>query len=226
MYDACVLAVLLYGSECWTPLRRHARKLNSFHHRCIRTILGISNQEQWAKRITCSEIRRKWGDCETASDKITKRRLQWLGHLARMQDTRIPKATFFGWLCQPRPRSGPKRRWKDVIRRELKDINLDEGQWYDEATTLRAAWRASCGLGLENHREQRATEPSIPVVRQVTCEVCSRTFLRESDRKRHKCSSERRKPVWEQKGAVQCVACSRWFRSKGGLTVHTCSSGS
>ena len=23
-----------------------------------------------------------------------------------------------------------------------------------------------------------------------------------------KCSSERRKPVWEQKGAVQCVACS------------------
>ena len=28
-YDACVLAVLLYGSECWTPLRRHARKLNS-----------------------------------------------------------------------------------------------------------------------------------------------------------------------------------------------------
>ena len=49
VYDACVLAVLLYGSECWTPLRRHARKLNSFHHRCIRTILGISNQEQWAK---------------------------------------------------------------------------------------------------------------------------------------------------------------------------------
>ena len=49
VYDACVLAVLLYGFECWTPLRRHARKLNSFHHRCIRTILGISNQEQWAK---------------------------------------------------------------------------------------------------------------------------------------------------------------------------------
>ena len=128
VYDACVLAVLLYGSECWTPLRRHARKLNSFHHRCIRTILGISNQEQWAKRITCTEIRRKWGDCETASDKITKRRLQWLGHLARMLDTRIPKATFFGWLSQPRPRSGPKRRWKDVIRRDLKDINMDEGE--------------------------------------------------------------------------------------------------
>ena len=74
-----------------------------------------------------------------------------------------------------------KRRWKDVIRRDLKDINMDEGEWCDEATTSRAAWRASCGLGLESYREQMATEPSIPVVRQVTCEVCSRTFRRESD---------------------------------------------
>ena len=37
-------------------------------------------------------------------------------------------------------------------------------------------------------------------------QVGSREGDRESDKKRHKCSSERRKPVWEQKGAVQCVA--------------------
>ena len=103
---------------------------------------------------------------------------------------------------------------------------MDEGEWYDKATTSRAAWRASCSLGLESYREQRATEPPIPVVRQVTCEVCNRIFHRESDKKRHKCSSERRKPVWEQKGTVQFVACSCWFRSKKGLTVHTCSPGS
>ena len=23
VYEACVLSILLYGSECWTPLRRH-----------------------------------------------------------------------------------------------------------------------------------------------------------------------------------------------------------
>ena len=32
--------VLLYGSEFWTLLRKHHRKLNAFHHRCLRTILG------------------------------------------------------------------------------------------------------------------------------------------------------------------------------------------
>ena len=28
IYDACVLPVLLYGSECRTPLMKHGRKLN------------------------------------------------------------------------------------------------------------------------------------------------------------------------------------------------------
>ena len=46
LYNACVLSVLLYGAECWIPLRKHVRKLNTFHHRCIRIILGISNKQQ------------------------------------------------------------------------------------------------------------------------------------------------------------------------------------
>ena len=28
VYQSCVLSVLLYGAECWTPLRRHIRNLN------------------------------------------------------------------------------------------------------------------------------------------------------------------------------------------------------
>ena len=52
VYQACVLSVLLYGAEYWILLRRHIRKLNSFHHRCIRIILSISNHEQRTKCIT------------------------------------------------------------------------------------------------------------------------------------------------------------------------------
>ena len=43
VYQACVLSILLYGSECWTPLQRQLKHLDSFHHRCIQTILGITN---------------------------------------------------------------------------------------------------------------------------------------------------------------------------------------
>ena len=48
-------------------------------------------------------------------------------------------------------------------------------------------------------------------VRDVVCEVCSRKFRREGDKKRHKCVAERRKPVWEQRGAVQCGECLARF---------------
>ena len=30
VYQACVLSVLLYGSECWVPLHRHLKYLNPF----------------------------------------------------------------------------------------------------------------------------------------------------------------------------------------------------
>ncbi len=45
VYQTCILSVLLYGAQCWIPLRRQAKKLNTFHHRCVRAVLGISNQQ-------------------------------------------------------------------------------------------------------------------------------------------------------------------------------------
>ena len=103
VYQACVLSVLLYSSECWTPQQRHIKRLNSFHHRCIRSVLGITNKQQWELHITSAMTRPQWGDPDTVSTKVQKRRLEWLGHLARMPDYRLPKKVLFGWLPQPRP---------------------------------------------------------------------------------------------------------------------------
>ena len=54
------------------------------------------------------------------------------------------------------------------------------------------------------------------------CDDRGRYFRRECDKSRHKCAAERQRPVCEQRGAVQCAVCDRWFRSIGGLTVHHC----
>ena len=45
VYRAVVLAVLLYGAETWTMKAVHTRRLNSFHNRCIRTILGVTRYQ-------------------------------------------------------------------------------------------------------------------------------------------------------------------------------------
>lgn len=172
-----------------------------------------------------AEIRMRWGDLESATDKVQKRRLEWLGHLARMESDRIPKSILFGWLPQPRPRCGPRKRWRDEIRTDLKEIKVPECDWYKTATSSRSAWKTAYKQGVANLAEaQLASSTRRPqqAQRQFQCNVCLRSFRRDSDRKRHKCTSERSKPVCQQKGAVLCQVCQRWFRSKGGLAVHTC----
>ena len=59
----------------------------------------------------------------------------------------------------------------------------------------------------------------------VFCDICKRSFRREGDKKRHKCTAERKKPIAEQVGATHCqyLVCSRWFQSKGGFALHKCS---
>ena len=57
-----------------------------------------------------AEVKRRWGDEKTVSEKVQKRRLEWLGHLVRMPSHKLPKKMLFSCLPQPRPRCGP---WKD-----------------------------------------------------------------------------------------------------------------
>ena len=133
-----------------------------------------------------------------------------------MPDDHIPKQSLFGWLDKPRPQGGPRKRWKDVIRKDLKSLAIPEEEWY-EATLSRESWHRMYGQEMDERQQSLAQAQG-----QVQCSVCGRYFRRECDRVRHKCTAERQRPVCEQSGAVQCPTCSHWFRSKGGLAVHRC----
>ena len=56
-----------------------------------------------------------------------------VGHLARMPDTHMPKKMLFARLPKTRPASGLRRRWRDVIRHDLKSLNVSEMHWYGTA---------------------------------------------------------------------------------------------
>lgn len=58
------------------------QKLKSFHHRCLRSILGIINSQQWEQCITSQEIRQRWGGTATVTEKEVACCSEWLGHLA------------------------------------------------------------------------------------------------------------------------------------------------
>ncbi len=104
----------------------------------------------------------------TVGEMVQRRRLGWLGHVARMPDHRILKSMLFGWLSQPRP----PRRWRDVIWRDLKELRIREDEWYEEAES-RLGWRAMCRLGIEEVAETRQSQRQrATATNDVECEVC------------------------------------------------------
>ena len=61
------------------------------------------------------------------------------------------------WLAPHAPGCGPRRRWRDVIRKDLKDIEVNEDELY-EATRSRAGWRAMCRLGMDRQAEAQVAQ--------------------------------------------------------------------
>ncbi len=149
VYCAAVLhvGVLLYGAETWANKRCTTKKIESFHNMCLRRILNISRAQQRVGRITSSQVQSMFGMEETTEELIAAKRLQWLGHVARMEEERLPKRLLFGWMPQPRPAHGTKMRWRDKVRKYLKKVHIEEDEWYSIAQE-RGHWRAACREGL------------------------------------------------------------------------------
>ncbi|CAF4635093.1 unnamed protein product, partial [Didymodactylos carnosus] len=42
IFRACILPVLLYGSEVWSLTMAQGRRLNTFYMACLRTLVGVT----------------------------------------------------------------------------------------------------------------------------------------------------------------------------------------
>ena len=230
VYGVTVLAILLYGSETWTPRQRDLQQMEVFHHQCLRSVLRVDRARQMQERISNLQIRQWWGDLELIADKIRVRRLEWLGHVSRMKD-RIPRHLMFGSLLSKRPRHKPRKRWKDCVKVDLADINIDHQDWTNVAAN-RGEWRTQCRSGVASLATARKLEGA---ARTLICGTCSRSFRRSQDIGRHKCHRQPRKeaPVTTHSSCSQqqtgsssssypCGACDRIFSSASGRTRHKC----
>ena len=55
---------------------------------------------------------------------IRAQRLSWLGHIERMQDTRIVKAVYSWKPISRRPIGRPKTRWVDDTRKDIQKLKV------------------------------------------------------------------------------------------------------
>ena len=147
VYKACIISTLLYGCESWTTYSTQERKLQVFHMRCLRRILGIS----WQDKVTNNEVLSKAG-IPSMYTLLRQRRLRWLGHVYRMEDGRIPKDLLYGELARGQRNKGrPQLRFKDVCKRDMKAVIMDTDNW-EALATNRVKWKQVVSEAVRNSR--------------------------------------------------------------------------
>ena len=105
VYRAVVLPSLLYGCETWTCYRRHTKKLDWFHLRCLRKVLHVS----WKDHVKNHEILRR-AEFTGIEAMLNQAQLRWSGHVTRMDDSRLPKQLFHAELSTGKRHKGGQRK--------------------------------------------------------------------------------------------------------------------
>ena len=113
----------------------HLKHLQGFIMGCVQVILGFTKWDQKGN----TELQ-SIGNLEKVKVMIMRRRWQWLVHLERLADCRIPKCLLVCTLVGGKHAvGGQKRRWNDNVMRDLKRCDLIS-DWHDFVQERGAWW--------------------------------------------------------------------------------------
>jgi hypothetical protein len=110
LYNTLVLPTFLYGSENWTLTALQRRKFEAAEMKLLRPLAGHTVNDHKTK----DSIRRELQP-ECTLDKIDEYRRNWLLHLQRMPQHRIPLKSY---RCSPQGKrtvGRPKKRWREQL---------------------------------------------------------------------------------------------------------------
>ncbi len=139
LFRACVLPVLLYGSEVWSTTVAQERRLNTFYLKCLRTIIGVNLGD----RMSNDRLLHLTGQ-PYLNDILRRNRLRWFGHVNRMNNVNnepsiVKKAMFSYFPGCKRPRNaGVRKKWQDKI---LNDLEQSQIRNWRKETLDRNKWR-------------------------------------------------------------------------------------
>ena len=223
VYKAVVISSLLYGSETWTPYRRQIKILDAFHMRKLRSICNVT----WKDRVTNHEVLTK---CQIPGIEafLLRSQLRWAGHVARMENTRLPKIMLYGQLEKyPRPEGRPLLRYKDKLKSNINTLKLGERDW-ERLCLERSQWRASCHQSISNfetrrlqsmvvdrHNRKCAQQSSVGTM--FVCSICDKRCKSNAGLSAHMRSHNQTQDSNQQ---ATCRICSKICKNSHGLKVH------
>ncbi|KAJ4444228.1 hypothetical protein ANN_06019 [Periplaneta americana] len=142
IYKTVILPVVLYGCETWTLTLREEHRLRVFENKVLRKIFGAKRDEvtgEWRK-LHNAELHALYSSSDIIRN-IKSRCLRWAGHVARMGESRNAYRVLVGRPEGKRSLGRPRRRWKDNIKMDLREVGYDYRDWINLAQD-RDRWRA------------------------------------------------------------------------------------
>ena len=141
-YVTIIRPIVMYGGETWRLTKELERKLVVFENGVLRRIWGPTfdiNEGIWHRRHN-NELR-QLSELPLITNIIRSRRLQWAGHVARMEEGRMAKAVMLGKPEGRRPPGRPRLRWEDNVKRDLSLLGVEAVEQWCEVAGDRAEWR-------------------------------------------------------------------------------------
>jgi hypothetical protein len=119
IYQTIIQSILMYGAEVWQIPTREINKSLSTEMEVIRRSARKSRIEIIKNEYIKEIMRVK--EKPDIIDNIERKRLQWYGHVKRMQEERLPKL-IMEWI----PGRRPRKTWMEGVRAAMEKKHLKQ----------------------------------------------------------------------------------------------------
>lgn len=141
IYIALVLSILLYGSDCWYTRMDLYRKLQKFHHRCMRIMYGISLNKMWRRHVSQIQIGQII-NIRPVNYYLIIRKMDWIGKVMFMDiNKRLPRKFISSWVYHSRPIGRPLMNFGHSFEFILKKLGIHIWQ-FDKAIKSEDDWES------------------------------------------------------------------------------------
>ena len=137
LYKTLIRPVVLCGAEAWTLTKKEEQVLLIFERKIFRRIYGAKYENGEWKSRTNRELE-EMSKGENVVKRIKGQRINWLGHLERMEEDRMPKRIFTQELEGTRRRGRARKRWKEEVERDLQVLGVRR---WTELVADRKKWK-------------------------------------------------------------------------------------
>jgi hypothetical protein len=128
LYKTIIRTVVTYGAETWTLTSKMEKMLMTWERKILRKIYGPTKENgQWGIK-TNEELMTKYKAPDIVNV-IKIGRLEWLGHVVRMNETRSVKKILEGKLEGRRSRGRPRLRWINDVEQDLRKLGVKRKHW-------------------------------------------------------------------------------------------------